>query len=578
MERRELEDIERFLQGVGKPSLYLYLGVSPEDAVEDVDSALRRKRSWAQAQQANPKFRDEAQFVMRHYGLLHRVMIEDADDWRLHVHDALISRAIDQVAEMARSMVVNGFLSAAGETEVMERARVLGLDLDLVRWRVDDALQEVGARRASTGERNSESSVILPTDDYYARLGVASDAPEAVIEEAYNDVSAKAALVPDPVASAHARRAVDEAWEVLSDPDRRAVYDRTRDEMAATAEEASRRASLVSSLRRPDPLAPVVPRDEPVRGAPRPTPHLVVPVRAIDLRVADAPVRRALRIQNDGRGRMPGWVRTDSAWLRVPRPRLDPNAALQDVDVEIDPVAMPLGTSRSLLVVDTDHGQQVVVDVVVRRLPLRRLTRYGFAALMALAALGTGAWKAWRWHADNQPGTLVLDIDPSARRVLVDEVEAGSGNHLVLTQPHIGDRFHVRIEADGFEPHEELVWLRRGMRRHRTVQMVLAAPLDEEPGDGETIVRPSPTGQKALEDTDAYDGCHSDVARAIELDAWVGRDGILRGLRLRSREPEGAALPGELEGCLRRAVRAIPLPRTDGWWSHGWTLRLEAHR
>ncbi|MEN9787608.1 MAG: DnaJ domain [Pseudomonadota bacterium] len=578
MERRELEEIERFLQGVGKPSLYTYLGVSPEDEVQDVDSALRRKRSWAQAQQANPRFRDEAQFVMRHYGLLHRVMIEDADAWRLHVHDGLISRAIDQIAEMARSMVSNGFLSAASETEVMERARVLGLDLDIVRWRVDDALGDIGARRASTGDRNSESSVLLPTDDYYARLGVAPDASDEAIEDAYNIVSARAALVPDPVASAHARHAVDEAFEVLSDPERRAAYDQTRDQMAATAEEATRRASLVSSLRRADPLAPAVVRDEPVRGAPRPTPQLVVRERSLDLRVADVPVRRTLRIQNDGRGRMPGWVRTDAEWLRVPRPRLDPNAAQQDVDVEIDPVTMPLGTSRSMLVVDTDHGQQVIIDVVVRRLPLRRLARYGALGLMALAALGTGTWKAWRHHADNQPGTLVLDVDPAARSVLVDGVGAGAGRHIVLTQPRVGERFHVRIEADGFEPHEELVWLRRGMRRSRSVQLTLATPLDEEPGDGETIVRPSPSGQRALEDADAYETCRGDVARALELDAWVGRQGDLRGLRIRSREPEGVALPGEVEGCIRRAVRAIPLPRTEGWWSHGWTLRLEARR
>ena len=55
MERRELEDIERFFASLGHRTPLAYFGL-PEDATPGaIDVALKKRRTWAQGQQANPK-------------------------------------------------------------------------------------------------------------------------------------------------------------------------------------------------------------------------------------------------------------------------------------------------------------------------------------------------------------------------------------------------------------------------------------------------------------------------------------------------------------------------------------------
>ena len=65
--------------------------------------------------------------------------------------------------------------------------------------------------------------------DHYAALGVASDAPVAEIRQAFRQKASQ--YHPDEIPSPDAPRlfrAAQEAYDVLSDPDRRAAFDDNR--------------------------------------------------------------------------------------------------------------------------------------------------------------------------------------------------------------------------------------------------------------------------------------------------------------------------------------------------------------
>lgn len=65
--------------------------------------------------------------------------------------------------------------------------------------------------------------------DYYGLLGVSPDAPIEIIKTAYRRKAAQFHPDRNPEADAAAKfRAVQEAYEVLSDTERRKAYDETR--------------------------------------------------------------------------------------------------------------------------------------------------------------------------------------------------------------------------------------------------------------------------------------------------------------------------------------------------------------
>ena len=77
MDRRDLEQIDRFLSIVGKASLFEYFGIDPEADAATVEEALKKRRAWAQGQQANPKFRSESLWIIKNMALSKRALIDE---------------------------------------------------------------------------------------------------------------------------------------------------------------------------------------------------------------------------------------------------------------------------------------------------------------------------------------------------------------------------------------------------------------------------------------------------------------------------------------------------------------------
>ena len=95
MDRRDFDQIEKFLGTVGKPSLFEYYAVDPEADAAAVEEALKKKRGWAQGQQGNPKFRAEAMWVIKNMALVRKALVEERADYLKEVRSKDASRNIE---------------------------------------------------------------------------------------------------------------------------------------------------------------------------------------------------------------------------------------------------------------------------------------------------------------------------------------------------------------------------------------------------------------------------------------------------------------------------------------------------
>lgn len=172
--------------------------------------------------------------------------------------------------------------------------------------------------------------------DYYARLRVAPGADPAAIAAAYRRLALRYHPDRNPRPDATATMArINEAYEVLSDPRRRAAYDATRrtpaDELPAAPPD-------------PGPLAP-----EPASPVPRSPDPAVAVAGVVGLVVVAGPVVLAWLVDGIGCGRLVPAVGTASAAVFVARnrravPSLDgPRSVWEPVGVRVAAAAVGAG-------------------------------------------------------------------------------------------------------------------------------------------------------------------------------------------------------------------------------------------
>ncbi|MDP2305311.1 MAG: DnaJ domain-containing protein [Pseudomonadota bacterium] len=246
MDRRDLDEIERFLTSVGRPSLFAYYGVESTAPPETLDDVVKKRRTWAQGQQSNPKYKFEALFLIKSNGLLRRVMLEQLDEYRAHVMDDTAGRNLDVLSLFIRGTLSSGALTSQAEAAILHQGRQLDLADTAVARRLEEILAETGLLRdeASDDDVTAEGTAI----DHYAILGVATNAQPAAIEDAYRNRYRWARSLKDLKRSSEVLHALDEAWRMLSDPKRRVRYDERRLEMLEVTDEVEKRAAALIGL------------------------------------------------------------------------------------------------------------------------------------------------------------------------------------------------------------------------------------------------------------------------------------------------------------------------------------------
>ena len=151
MDPRHLELAAQFCDLIGFDDLVDFLGLEPDVSAADAQAALKKKRTFYQSMQSNPKHADKAKFFIKHYRALDQVMSEPA----AHLAHQQRSRNADKLPmlEMAiDSVLADGVFTPQEEAFIRESAENIGIDPDTVDQILEERMAKTGARRAATAD------------------------------------------------------------------------------------------------------------------------------------------------------------------------------------------------------------------------------------------------------------------------------------------------------------------------------------------------------------------------------------------------------------------------------------------
>jgi len=223
MNERDFEEITRFLTTVGKTSLFDYLSFDPQAPAGEAEQAIKSRRAWAQGQQANPKYRGEAIWVIKNIRLLRGSLMDARQQYIDYLADHEQTRGLEVLSLFIRGTLASGSLTPAGEAAILAQGKKLGLKESAVRQQIQSLAKEHGIDTSGGAASGS-----APPDDFpnhYLVLGVPISATPDEIDHAYREKYRWARTLSDTRRSRDEYSRIDAALRDLKDPTRRAAYD-----------------------------------------------------------------------------------------------------------------------------------------------------------------------------------------------------------------------------------------------------------------------------------------------------------------------------------------------------------------
>jgi hypothetical protein len=613
MTPRDLDDIKRFLSSVGKSTLFEYFGAPTDAPDDDVLAAIKKRRTWAQGQQSNPKYRQEALWVIKNVARCRRAMVDERLAYLEATRSASHKKELAVLDLFIQGNLTDGVLTDRGERAILQQGEAQGLPEHLVREHLEKVLTERGARRAG-------DSLTGPFVDHYGVLGVHPDAAINDLERAYRDRYHAARQLPDPREAERVYQELDAAWEVLRNPGTRARYDERRREELGPAAAAPAPAPASPTLA---PSTTLEPSPAPATGggrlrlggadeepsstglrlnadaAPKPPAGVKAgqtlglsggqsrpsrPRRAARLeldgpetmllKVGRGGARTRFTVRKAGNGAMPGRVFVDREWVKVSPARLDADAAEQEIEITVDPAGMARPKAVALVTVVTDDGQRRSVTVEAEKTnPMPLIIAAGVLIVGAGAAVAVTQLDLGGSDEPAPPaGTLVVAVDPPAGQIFVNgDLVSTSGDARIDEGLPLGEPLRIRVEQDGFATWAGETTLRDGEESRVEVDLELTDKMDWAPSDEDVRAEvPSAQFARALGERNRYiDGCYHKhlvdpepgFLALTTVSANVSSRGWVVGVRF---EEENHPTSEPLRLCLKRQLRSIKLPIFTG--------------
>ncbi len=249
MDARDLQQIDAFLTDLGQASLLEYYGVTADTPSDEVKARIKAKRSWAQAQQANPKFRFQALWLIKNNSLVQRVLTAEMKAYVEAVAARERDRKLQMLDLFVQGSLVSGKLSSESEAAIRRQASEMGLtESETTRYLEekvgqDDQEDLFEPARPATAPPEAESV------DYYELLRITPQATAEEVEDAYRERYRWARTLKDLQRANEIYLQLEQAWRILSDITRRRDYDDQRRKQSRAASAPQQAPQVPSALR-----------------------------------------------------------------------------------------------------------------------------------------------------------------------------------------------------------------------------------------------------------------------------------------------------------------------------------------
>jgi hypothetical protein len=433
---------------VGTPDLLAYLGVESDAGASESRQKLKSRRKYMQGMQSNPKYKNEALYLIKHFSALDAVLanptayIKDAAKRAESVHLPVLEMTI-------RGVLAGGSLSPDQEEYLRRNALELGVSDQTFEEIIDRLASEAKIKRPG-GPPSLVPGAHTPYPEdvrtYFLLLQVHEKAGTGDIEKAYQARVAEAKLMrPGPEREALLSR-LGLAWNTLKDPKTREFYEASQRRTGPPARRRETRPDLAATAppvrRTARPVAP---------GEPLPSRLEILgdPVRQVH--VGGSPVTLRIDIRNGGDLPMSGQVTRDEPWLIIETPEIDPNLKEQTIIVHVSPDMLPGDQDTGRVTLQTQSGERASITFEVQRVSsMRRVIQFGVALVVSVGlAVLLGSLIMGLLH---DPGSLAISVDPYAESIQVDGVSLGSGERVVLDSLPDGP-LTLQVTQPGFRPY-----------------------------------------------------------------------------------------------------------------------------
>lgn len=619
MDPQQLEILSTFLGQVDQENLFEYLGLSIDATDDEARAAIKKRRSWAQGQQSNPKYRSEAIWYIKNITLLKQILLEDRAAYVHHIRLVKHRSSLRTLSVYILGALAGGELSSRAEAAIRERGEKLGLPSALVSQQIDRLLEDQGAQREHSeapletaapqpptvpdmpadtnpddlfepetdpgvSKQPSEPEPVGPTGgfvDLYTVLGVpaVSTAPE--LEAAYHTRYRQVGQIDSPLRARMLYTELDAAWKHLQDPQRRSQYDveRRRQLHSSKPIEPSlnetefgpfKPARLIEdgvtsdAPKLPDSLAK---RTYKPGNAKTRAPKLEVDVpEEVKLSVGRSQYRLPLTIRNLGSGRMSGRVHADRPWVTALPGRLDPLLKEQSIELVIDPGEMPRKRGQCRVTISTRTGGNRSVMLVVER--SGRVLPY-FVVIATLLAAGAAVFPFYNElpvEVSSEVGRLLVNIDPPVGEIYINETLINTQGFLDTEAGFpLNTEFELTIQAKGFAEWRETAMVQSGNTTTLDVELELVDPMNFTPKD-EWVQGGLNNGAlqaELLEHETAMMRCFTKAdigapgyTASLNIQGYINQLGAISRVDFNDRNFDAP----EVDHCLRRQFRGLSLP------------------
>lgn len=549
MNSRNLDLAAQFCELVNKPHLLDYLGL-PEDASPDAaQKKLTARRKYMQGMQSNPKYKQEAMFLIKNFSSLTEVLklpVEYMDDAKRRAE----SQHLPVLRMTIQGVLAGGTLNHDQEDFLRRNAVELGVSEKTFEALLDELCSASEVARANADVRVNERE--LQTLDFYAILGVPRHATRDEIYTRYRTRKDESQALTDPGQRESDRMRVEKAWKILGSEEDRRKYDLT---WTRTGPPARNRQPLVQSTASTAP--PIRNRiDDPPAAdtSLRPASLELLSGRRQVVELTGTPVSVAVEVRNGGEKPLRGSVTSDKSWLKVLTPALDPTAKQQQIRLEIHPDSVAGNADAGQIRIVLENGQSASVVFEVQRTRSLIPLLAGAVGVLAVAAVSLLVYLLVF-----RDTTAVIEVDPWAEEILIDGTVLGSGNRLVLDNPP--GTATVTVRHPNFKPWVKDVDLSAGQTVRAELELLGRMDFQPDASMKRAKLDQDVAGQTMATFRPRLDRClksgrigNEDMKGVLKI--HVGPKGVTTGYSL---EGDGDRSTAVLE-CLRRQTAGPIFP------------------